>query len=221
MTGKNSSPDVTCANFDEDTNYDPAAVGLASHGNRKVFLPPCNGEGTFDIAVNPGARDSPYSVMSAGLDGDGGPDLAIGSSSGSDVPVLLDDGLPPVAGDNPSYRIKEDQTLRVGSPGILGNDTDPDADALTVKDADPSVPVHTASERSEQREADARHRRLIQLQAQAQLPRHRLHQLHSDPRRKRQQRRRRDDQGPVRARVDRRKVDLWHAPHRGMLQRVK
>jgi hypothetical protein len=29
--------------------------------------------------------------------------------------------------------------LRVGSPGILGNDTDPDAAALTVKDADPSV----------------------------------------------------------------------------------
>src|SRR5215208_6116372 len=107
---------------------------------------------------------------------------------------------------------KKTKTLRVGSPGILGNDTDPDADALTVKDADPSVPVHTASERSEQREADARHRRLIQLQAQAQLPRHRLHQLHSDPRRKRQQRRCRDDQGPVRARVDRRKVDLWHAP---------
>jgi hypothetical protein len=29
--------------------------------------------------------------------------------------------------------------LRVGSPGILGNDTDPDAATLTVKDADPSV----------------------------------------------------------------------------------
>jgi hypothetical protein len=27
----------------------------------------------------------------------------------------------------------------VGSPGILGNDTDPDAATLTVKDADPSV----------------------------------------------------------------------------------
>jgi len=120
MTGKNSSPDVTCANFDEDTNYDPAAVGLASHGNRKVFLPPCNGEGTFDIAVHPGARDSLYSVMSADLDGDGGPDLATGSSSGSDVPVLLDDGLPPVAGDNPSYRIKEDQNPEGGLTRNLG-----------------------------------------------------------------------------------------------------
>ena len=75
--------------------------------------------------------------MSADLDGDGRPDPATGSSSGSDVPVLLDDGLPPVAGDDPSYRVKEDKTLRVGSPGILGNDTDLDANALTVKDADP------------------------------------------------------------------------------------
>jgi hypothetical protein len=52
--GKNSSPDVTSANFDENTNSDPAAVGLASHGNRKVFLLPGNGDGTFLLPWIPG-----------------------------------------------------------------------------------------------------------------------------------------------------------------------
>jgi large repetitive protein len=38
----------------------------------------------------------------------------------------------PEAGSN-SYKVKEDKTLKVRPPGVLGNDTDPDGDALTAK----------------------------------------------------------------------------------------
>lgn len=38
----------------------------------------------------------------------------------------------PVA-SNDSYKVKEDRTLKVMSPGVLSNDTDPDGDALATK----------------------------------------------------------------------------------------
>ena len=45
---------------------------------------------------------------------------------------------PPTAVNN-AYSVNEDQTLSVGSPGVLGNDSDPYGQSLTaVKDTNPA-----------------------------------------------------------------------------------
>ena len=76
-----------------------------------------------------------------------GPDsftyLANDTAADSNVAtVTLDVGAanrPPVADDD-SYAVDEDQTLTVAAPGVLGNDTDADGDALTVAEVMP--PTH-------------------------------------------------------------------------------
>src|SRR5262245_65873086 len=59
-----------------------------------------------------------------------------GASAGSKptLTMVYDTGInhPPTAGNN-SYRIQPGQTeLAVAAPGVLGNDSDPDGDALTA-----------------------------------------------------------------------------------------
>jgi VCBS repeat-containing protein len=59
--------------------------------------------------------------------------------------AIVDDGNatiinnPPVAADDASYSVNEDNTLTVAAPGVLGNDSDPEGDTLTaVLDSGPS-----------------------------------------------------------------------------------
>jgi VCBS repeat-containing protein len=60
------------------------------------------------------------------------------TESGTDYVAIADDGNatiinnPPVAADDASYSVNEDNTLTVAAPGVLGNDSDPDGDTLTA-----------------------------------------------------------------------------------------
>ena len=62
------------------------------------------------------------------------PDLAVGIAGSFDgVSVLLNrtNRVPTATGD--AYTTSEDTTLNVAAPGVLGNDNEPDGDALTAR----------------------------------------------------------------------------------------
>jgi VCBS repeat-containing protein len=60
------------------------------------------------------------------------------TEGGIDYVAIADDGNatiinnPPVAANDASYSVNEDNTLTVAAPGVLGNDSDPDGDTLTA-----------------------------------------------------------------------------------------
>jgi len=82
-----------------------AAPGLCSNGSFTYTpLPGFSGPVTFQYKANNGA-DSNIATVS--------------------ITVINND--PPVANNDPNYMVNEDTTLTVAAPGVLGNDTDPNA----------------------------------------------------------------------------------------------
>lgn len=84
-----------------------------------------NPDGSFTYTPNAnfcGTDSFTYTVS----DGKGGTNTA---TVNMNVACVND---PPVAGDN-SYSVAEDTTLNIYAPGVLGNDSDPDGEALTLK----------------------------------------------------------------------------------------
>jgi VCBS repeat-containing protein len=91
----------------------PAHGTLALNANGSFSYTPAanyNGSDSFTYKANDGAADSNVATV------------AITVSGVNDAPVAVNDG----------YSTNEDATLTVAAPGVLGNDTDLDGDALTA-----------------------------------------------------------------------------------------
>jgi hypothetical protein len=119
------------ADYDGDSKLD---LAVANYFDDNVSVLSGNGDGTFGAAQNFGAGDGPASVTAADFNADTKADLAVANENTDNVSVLLNttgQNEPPVANGD-SYKVKEDRTLRVVPPGVLGNDTDLDGDALTA-----------------------------------------------------------------------------------------
>ncbi len=86
--------------------------------------------GSFTGASHFAVGNVPLSVAVGDFDGDGDPDLAVAKLPSDNVAVLLNRRPPSATGD--AYTTDEDAPLEVTAPGVLGNDTDPDGDALTA-----------------------------------------------------------------------------------------
>ncbi len=93
------------------------------------------GTGSFAKATNITTGDQVTSVAVADLNGDNHPDLAVTGFLSNSVSVLLNAQPPVAAGD--VYHTAEDTALSVAAPGVLGNDTDADADPLRAFPASP------------------------------------------------------------------------------------
>lgn len=91
---------------------------------------------TIDVAVQADAIDEPTETFLVNLSSSGPPQYI---ADGSALGIIRDDDVnsaPVAVGD--SYTAPQDKALRVGAPGLLANDTDPDGDALTaVEVSDP------------------------------------------------------------------------------------
>ncbi len=124
--------------------------------------PNFNGSDSFGFVANDGTFDS----------------LAPATVSITVTPV---DDVPVATAD--SYTTDEDTAKIVAAPGVLGNDSDVDADGLT---ADPRHRCHARHARPGQR-------RLLQLHARGRLQRHRLVHVPRERRHQRQQHRHRLD----------------------------
>ena len=116
--------------------YDGAAIRLYMNGVLESSL-------AADITLAP--NDVPLSM---GAQGDGGgrykgtlDDVRVYNRalSAAEIWVLAGDNHAPVAADD-SYSTAEDSTLAIAAPGVLGNDTDVDGDALTAVRVD--APAH-------------------------------------------------------------------------------
>jgi VCBS repeat-containing protein len=80
------------------------------------------GDGTYSFGLQSNSDDS---VRYSSKEGANPPQLVLAMGTGGTT------NRPPVAG-NDSYTVAEDAVLSVAAPGVLGNDTDPDGDALTA-----------------------------------------------------------------------------------------
>ena len=99
------------------------------------------------------------------------PTLPIVVTPVNDAPVAVDD---PSSIYEPIYRVYEDETFTVSSPGVLMNDTDAEGDVLSA----------VLVERPNQRHGDAQPQRRLQLHAEPELLRHgQLHLSRRGPRR--------------------------------------
>jgi len=78
-----------------------------------------------------GPADGAISVDAADVDGDGTTDL-VAASQGDDTIRWFETNLPPEARDT-TFTVREDDTLRVPAPGVLGTARDPDGDPLTAR----------------------------------------------------------------------------------------
>jgi VCBS repeat-containing protein len=88
--------------------------------------------GSFGAATNFDAGEFPRSVAVGDFDGDSDLDLAVANDVSDNVSVLLNTpNRAPTAVDD-AYATDEDAPLTVAAPGVLGNDTDPDGDALAA-----------------------------------------------------------------------------------------
>jgi len=127
----------------EDVSLNVPAPGVLENDNDAdgdaltviVSTPPANGVlvinpgGSFSYTPNPnyhGTDSFGYTIT----DGNGGTDTATVSLA---INAVND---PPVANDD-AYTTAEDIALNVPAPGLLGNDTDVDADTLTVTASTP------------------------------------------------------------------------------------
>jgi VCBS repeat-containing protein len=90
------------------------------------------GDGTYCFALSGGATSESRFTS---REGSNKPQLVIERGNTNGVPG----NRPPVAGSD-SYTATEDVLLSIAAPGVLGNDSDPDADALTATPA--TAPVH-------------------------------------------------------------------------------
>jgi hypothetical protein len=124
---RDSDPDLAVAYEDESVDVD---------GGVSMLL---GDSGTTFRRTDYAAGWKPGSVAVGDFDGDSDSDLAVGSRFRTNkIRVLLANSAPTTAGD--SYTTGQDTPLDIGAPGVLGNDTDPDGDKLTVALA--SAPAH-------------------------------------------------------------------------------
>lgn len=56
-----------------------------------------------------------------------------GFSDQTSFEILVDFNRPPIAVDDGAYRVERGETLNVPAPGVLGNDVDPNDDALAAQ----------------------------------------------------------------------------------------
>jgi VCBS repeat-containing protein len=89
---------------------------------------------SFSGPNNFNTGNGPSSIAVRDFDGDGKPDLAVANVNDDNVSVLLNNtsiNRAPTAA-NDGYSTTEDTPLNVATPGVLGNDTDPDSNPLTA-----------------------------------------------------------------------------------------
>ncbi|MEV7413839.1 FG-GAP-like repeat-containing protein [Streptomyces sp. NPDC089919] len=124
-----------------DTNGDGHAdLVVSSADTSQVVVLEGDGTGAFGspLAFGLNGASNPQAAAVADLDGDGRPDVVTANSNGSalyvkDASVLLNTtNRPPTAVADAYGHIGADTPLVVAAPGVLGNDTDPDANALTA-----------------------------------------------------------------------------------------
>jgi len=115
-----AAPGVLANDTDPDGDGLTAALGTGpSHGTLTL-----QANGAFDYTPAPGWSGADSFTYTA-VDGNGGSDAAtvtITVSADNDAPASTDD----------SYGTNEDVPLQVVTPGVLGNDGDPDGDVLTA-----------------------------------------------------------------------------------------
>jgi VCBS repeat-containing protein len=107
---------------DSDADGDPLTAALQSGpANGTLTL---NGDGSFSYTpdANFNGSDSFTYVANDGLDNSNIATVTITVNAVNDAPVAADD----------AYATDEDVTLNVAAPGVLGNDSDADGDALTA-----------------------------------------------------------------------------------------
>ena len=117
---------VAVGDFDGDGDLDLAVADFFVDG---VSVLAGDGLGGFAAPATFAVGDAPVSVAVGDLDGDGDGDLAVANLFSANVSVLLSNRAPTATDD--AYVTSEDTALTVAAPGVLGNDTDPDGDALT------------------------------------------------------------------------------------------
>lgn len=108
---------------DTDADADPLTASVVS-GPTNGVLNYFNSDGSFSYTPNADFDDTDTFTYRAS-DGNGGTDTALVTitvSPVNDAPVAQDD----------SYMTPKNTTLNVAAPGVLGNDTDVDGDALTA-----------------------------------------------------------------------------------------
>jgi VCBS repeat-containing protein len=124
-----SSVAVGDFNLDSDPDLAVANVNL---GRFSVWLGGPGGSFTGRSTFTTGS--GPVSVAAGDFDGDGRRDLSVANFNNDNVSVLLNNTTvnraPAAVGD--AYSTVEDTARTVAAPGVLGNDSDPDGDALSA-----------------------------------------------------------------------------------------
>src|SRR5512132_2282183 len=122
---------VAVADFNRDGDPDLAVTNV--NLSRVSVLLGSTG-GTFTAPTNFAVGSTQTSVVAADFNGDGKPDLAATKFNTDNVAVLLNSTVtnqaPVATGD--AFSTAEDTVLNVATPGVLGNDSDPDGDTLSA-----------------------------------------------------------------------------------------
>jgi VCBS repeat-containing protein len=122
---------VAVADFNRDGDPD-LAVSNVNLSRVSVLLGSTGA--TFTAQTNFAVGSTQTSVVAADFNGDGKPDLAATKFNTDNVAVLLNSTVtnqaPVAAGD--AFSTAEDTVLNVATPGVLGNDSDPDGDTLSA-----------------------------------------------------------------------------------------
>ncbi len=117
---------VAVGDIDGDGDLDLAVAHFFVDG---VAVLAGDGLGGFAGPVSFAVGDAPVSAAVGDLDGDGDGYLAVANFFSANVSVLLSNRAPTTTDD--AYATGGNTTLTVAAPGVMGNDTDPDGDALT------------------------------------------------------------------------------------------
>ena len=131
---------VAVADFNGDDKPD---VGFDDgSSNVRVLLNNFGGSGgvNFYKAASRTVAGGPNSLAVGDFGSDSDADLAVANQGSHNVSVLLNNRAPIANAD--AYSTGQSTPLDVGAPGVLGNDTDPYRDGLTVALA--SGPAHAA-----------------------------------------------------------------------------
>lgn len=124
-----TKPDVTAPDYVSTWTY-----GIENFSGTSAATPHVAGAAALLKCVNPTltANDLQNTLESTALDlGASGKDNLYGSGRINVWNAYNIINKPPVA-NNDSYNVNEDDTLNIGAPGILGNDTDPDSDSIVA-----------------------------------------------------------------------------------------
>jgi VCBS repeat-containing protein len=120
---------VAVGDFDGDSDPD---LAVANDFSDDVSVLLGDGQGGFGGPTDFAAGDGPFSVAVGDFNGDSDPDLAVANFISDNVSVLLNSPNRPPSAVDDAYTTAEDTPLSVAAPGVLGNDSDADGDALTA-----------------------------------------------------------------------------------------